>query len=457
MGLEGLVAKRGDSPYVAGRSPDWRKLSALKTDDFVVVGYLSPARGGVGLKALLVAQFQDDELVYTGRVGSGLDHETREALAARLRKLRCKRPAVAIDKPPAGAIWVRPDAVVEVRYKEFTAAGQLRQGVLLRIRDDKTPADCIHPVNRHRLAEPAVIEGSDPAPRFIAINTDKVFWPGEGLTKGQMLHHYEAIAKWMLPYLEDRPIVLKRYPDGIEGNSFFQHEAPQYLPTWIRTEVVRKKDEKKRYILIDDRDSLLYIANLGTIPIHAFSARVQSIDTPDWCILDIDPKDAPFTDVIAVARELHRICDRCGLPNYLKTSGGSGLHILIPLGGQVDHEQSKALAELLARVCVTRLPETATIQRQVELRRGRVYIDYLQNGFGKTIAAPFCVRPRPGAPVSMPLRWDELKASTRPGDYHIRNATRRMAALKSDPMAGVLTGRPDLHKALRLVGEMLTM
>ncbi len=455
MQLEGLVAKRASSVYASTRSADWLKLAILKTDDFVVVGYLRPARGGSAFKALLLGQYENSEWVYVGRVGSGLDREPRLELARQLQLLHSAEPCLAMDSPPAGARWLKPQLVCEVRFKEFTAKGLLRQPVLLRLREDKPAQDCLHPVTRHQLGEPARVEKTTPIPQFIPINVNKVFWPAESLTKGQLLRHYEGIAKWMLPYLKDRPIVLTRYPDGIEGNSFFQHEAPQYLPTWIRTEAVIKRGEvTQRYIFIEHLDSLLYIINLGTIPIHLWNSRVQSIDHPDYCVLDIDPKSAPFTAVIQVARELHHICDSCDLPHYLKTSGGTGLHILIPLGGQIDHAQSRSLAELLARVCVARLPEIATIQRQVKMRKGRVYLDYLQNGFGKTIAAPFCVRPLAGAPVSMPLRWKDLKASTRPADFHILNAARRMRALKVDPMAPVLTEQANLHGALERLAAL---
>ena len=456
MGLEGLVAKRRASAYQGCRSTDWRKIAALDTDDFAVIGYTPAKSDGSSLGAVHLAGFSNGRWVPVGRAGSGLDHATRDRLLAALREAERGEPVAPVAGAPAGSRWVEPEQVVEVRYKQFTTDGNLRQPVLLRWRDDKAVSECIR-VPAADAVEPAVVTESVSRERVIVSNRDKVFWPDSGATKGDLIDYYRGISKWMLPYLADRPVVLTRYPDGIEGKSFYQHRAPDFLPEWIRREKIwnESDEEEREYIIVDDEDTLLYLANLGTIPIHVWNASAANLQRVDWCVLDLDPKEAPFADVVKVARDIHDICQRCGIPHFLKTSGSSGLHVLIPANRQLTHDQSKELGELIARVCVARLPQVATIQRHVKLRAGRVYIDYLQNGHGKTIAAPFCVRPLPGAPVSMPLRWSELGPRAEPARYHIGNARRRMGALGEDPLAGVLTARLDIAAALAGLAGLL--
>lgn len=450
LGIEGLVAKRGNSVYRGVRSADWLKIPALHSDDFAVVGFTPPKRGSGAFGALVLAARCGERWVGVGRAGSGLDEAARDELAAAFDALARPDPVIEPDAAPAETRWLEPRLVVEVRYKEFTPAGRLRQPVLLRARDDKAPESCVTGPWPNDELEPAVVTETLERDRVIFSNRDKVFWPDEGFTKGDLIDYYEAIAPWLLPYLADRPIVLTRYPDGIEGKSFYQHRAPDFLPDWIRRETIWYEGdrEERDYIIVEDRDTLLYIANLGTIPIHVWNARAAELSRPDWCVLDLDPKGAPFADVVRVARELCRICAEAELTAYLKTSGSTGLHILLPLARHFTHEQARDFGELLARACVARLPETATIQRHVELREGRVYIDYLQNGYGKTIAAPFCVRPVAGAAVSMPLRWSELGARARPKRFHIRNAARRLRALGEDPCVGVLSADFDPVEAL---------
>jgi bifunctional non-homologous end joining protein LigD len=243
---------------------------------------------------------------------------------------------------------------------------------------------------------------------------------------------------------------MTRYPDGIEGKSFFQKDAPDFAPEWIRTERVWSEgsDRELRYFICDDEASLLYVANLGSIPLHVWASRIGSLERPDWCILDLDPKDAPFASVIEVARALYALCESVGLPSFVKTSGSSGLHVLLPLGGRVTHDQARLLGEVLARIVVQRLPDVATVARLPAQREDKVYVDYLQNGHGKLLAAPFCVRPRPGATVSMPLRWSEVKPGLAMGDFTLRNAAERVAALGVDPMRGVLDTAVDLGEVL---------
>jgi bifunctional non-homologous end joining protein LigD len=285
---------------------------------------------------------------------------------------------------------------------------------------------------------------------FELTNLKKVFWPEEGHTKGDLIDYYRAIAPWLLPYLRNRPLVMTRYPDGIGGKSFFQKDAPGFTPDWVRTERMWSEDTQREidYFVCDDLASLLYVINLGSIPLHLWASRAPTLERPDWCVLDLDPKGAPFTQVVEVALAARELCERIALPLFVKTSGSSGLHLLVPLGRQCTHEQSRSLGELLARCLVGRLPEIATITRQVSRRDGRVYVDYLQNGSGKLLVSPFCVRPLPGAPVSTPLAWREVDRTLDLRRHTLRTVPERMKKLKADPLAHVLELAPDLGAAL---------
>jgi bifunctional non-homologous end joining protein LigD len=272
---------------------------------------------------------------------------------------------------------------------------------------------------------------------------EKVFWPIEGYTKGDLLAYYEAVWPWLAPYLLDRPVVLTRYPDGIEGKSFYQKNAPDFTPSWV----LRKQIDGTDYFLCNDLRSLLYVVNSGAIPLHVWSARWQQLERPDWLILDLDPKGAPFDHVVRIARHVHLLLEAFGAPHFAKTSGQDGLHVLVPLGARLDHEHAKALAEVLARVVCAELPEIATIARPLAARGGKVYVDWLQNGRGKLIAAPLSVRPRPGAPVSMPLPWAKVTPRLDPARFTIRSAP-ALLRRGGDPCRGVLAGAIDVPRVL---------
>jgi bifunctional non-homologous end joining protein LigD len=452
-GLEGMVAKKATSTYRGGRSGDWIKLRVEHTGDFVVAG-LSPAEGArVGFGALHLAAFDKDELVYVGRVGSGFTHEQLVAISERLLVDRTREPACG-GAPPRGAgqVWVKPTLAVEVRYKEWTEEGLLRQPVFLRLREDKPLADCTHP---RRAAEPEAesspIVAPDPQMRQVHLtNLKKMFWPEDGLTKGDLVEYYRQIAPFLLPYLKDRPVVLTRYPDGVHGKSFFQVDAPAFAPGWVRTQRFYNEEAKREVdvFICDDVETLVYLANSATIPLHLWASRVDTLARPDWCLLDLDPKRASFAHVIEVALALRDLCRTLKLPVHIKTSGQSGLHLLIPLGGQCTYEQCRLLAQLLSRTVVDEMPEIATLVRTIDDRGDRVYIDWLQNGHGRLMAAPFCVRPKVGAPVSTPLLWKEVTKDLDPLQYTVKTLAARMARLKKDPMRSVLTDAPDLLGAL---------
>src|SRR2546422_749349 len=459
MGLEGIVAKKADASYRAGRSPNWLKIRADRTDDFVVVGFTRPKGSRSGFGALDLGAYQDGKMVYAGRVGSGFTDAQLKDVSATLE--RSIRPTPAFSGPvpqDAGHTWVEPALIAEVRYKEWTDEGLLRQPVFVRFRDDKKPEECVKPGNGKREAgnesDPTSPVSPVPFPeerrevRFS--NLEKVFWPDEGYTKGDLIEYYRAVSRWMLPYLADRPLVLTRFPDGITGKSFFRKDAPEYAQAFVRTVTIWSEDSQRDldYFVCDNESSLLYIANMAALLLHVWSSRVSTLETPDWCILDLDPKEAPFTDVVTVAKAVRALCEDIGLPTGIKTSGSTGLHVLIPLGRQVTYEQSRTLGGLLARVIAAELPEIATVTRQVQKRDGKVYLDYVQNGHGRLLVAPFSARPLPGAPVSMPLRWSEVTPKLDIRKFTIKTAPARMQKLEEDPLHLVLELKPDLVEAL---------
>ncbi|HEY2378711.1 MAG TPA: DNA ligase D [Gemmatimonadaceae bacterium] len=496
LGLEGVIAKKADAPYRAGRTEKWIKIKREPTSDFVVVGFTAPKGGRSHLGALQLADYVGDALVYAGRVGTGFDENMLTKLDSELAALvrdtpPCTGPlvggGVTQDVPDAKTTtWVEPVTVVEVRFREWTPDGLLRHSTFERLRTDKPPRDCVR--QGHSEAgdqrHPAESEGSAldepgekqvprsarddslaPSPKPLApvrktinfSNLKKVYWPNERYTKGDLIEYYKSIAPWMLPYLRNRPLVMTRYPDGIDGKSFYQKDAPEFAPEWIRTIHIWSEDTQReiRYFVCDDEDSLQYIANLGSIPLHIWASRVGSLELPDWCVIDLDPKEAPFGDVIRTAQVLHRLCEMIELPNYVKTTGKTGLHILLPLGRQCTYAQSRTLGELLARCVLRELGDIGTIVRHVTRRGDKVYLDYLQNRHGQTIVAPFSVRPLPGATVSMPLRWEEVEEALDPRNFTIKNAVARMQSLTIDPGVGVLQENPDLQAVLQRLAREL--
>jgi bifunctional non-homologous end joining protein LigD len=459
LGLEGIVAKKAESRYRGGRSSDWLKIHVRRESDFVVVGFTQPkgARGGFG--ALQLAAYDGDRLVYCGTVGSGFTQKQLDDTHALLA--RAVRPTPPCEDAPLAetSTWVEPALVALVRFRELTDERLLRHPVFVRFRDDKKLRECGLPnavgpaLDGDAEYEPPVPTQATPeleARKVRFTNLKKVFWPEDGYTKGDLVDYYRAVSPWLLPYLRDRPVVLTRFPDGIHGKSFFQKDAPGYTPGWLRTERVWSEASERElsYFVCDDEPGLLYLANAGTIPLHIWSSRVGRLEQPDWCILDLDPKGAPFEHVVEVGQALRALCDDIGLPSFAKTSGSSGLHVLVPLGRQFTHDQARVLGELLARVVVDQLPAIATTERVIDQREGRVYVDYLQNGHGKLLVAPFSVRPIPRAPVSMTLSWDEVVPSLRSDAFTIADALPRLRT-HGDPLQGVLTTRPDLLAALQ--------
>lgn len=453
LGIEGIVAKNGTSRYASGRrSREWLKIKGLPTASLAVVGFVPGKGSRTTLGSLMLAWRDGDEFRYAGNVGSGL---TSEIIATLLPQLRAAQRATPVFPPHSeplakGAVFVDPECVAEVRYTEVLASGVLRHPVFLGLRSDKTPATSDTYPSGTREEEPQPVRAVAP-PRVPQLsNVDKIFWPADGYTKGDLLRYYEAVWPALAPYLRDRPVVLTRYPDGIDGKSFFQKNAPEFVPDWVPTHRIEDTD----YFICDDVQALLYVINMGCIPLHFWSARRQSLERPDWTILDLDPKGAPFSAVVQVARAIHALLQPMQVPHFIKTSGQDGLHVLVPLGATLGHEHARMLAELIARVITAELPDIATVARPLSERGGKVYVDFGQNGYGKTIVAPFSVRPRPGAPVSTWLDWSEVTARLDPKKFTIRSLPAELERRRG-PGVELVEGATDVAALLAALERRL--
>ena len=460
QGLEGIVAKKMHSRYVGGRSRDWIKIKCQRRQEFVIGGYTDPQGGRSYFGALHLGIYRGKKLIYVSKVGTGFDSKLLKSVWEKMQPL--KRAASPFEeKTPTGRgnHWIDPKLVCDVRFSDWTDDGGIRHPAFLGLRTDKKPEECVKdepaPLSLAELPLPAPTEKT-PEKQIKFTNLKKIFWPDDGYTKGDLIDYYRTIAPLLLPYLKDRPVVLTRYPDGIAGKSFFQKDAPEFVPSWVRREKIYSKDTDRDigYIIVNDVETLLYVINMGTIPLHLWSSRIDSLERPDWLVLDLDPKGAPFTHVIKVAQALHEILTELRVECFIKTSGASGLHILIPLGARYTHEQAKTLARLLAMLGTESVPKISTIARPIAARDGKVYIDFGQNGYGVTIAAPFTVRPLPGATVSCPLLWREVKVRLHPASFTIKSVPARFRKMK-DPLAPVLSRTIDLNAALEQMEIMV--
>lgn len=465
MGLEGLMAKEAGSAYVSGRSACWKKIVTDRTGDFAVVGYtvMGGTRDSRALGALLLATGGPrGGWMYAGRVGTGFTDADRSGIFLRLqdgdetgpRATPRETPVCEIPTEEKSAlrrvsrVWIEPELVATVKYRSKTDSGSLRAPVFVRLRDDKRVED-FEEADAPSEALPPAAPSERRALPFTHL--EKVFWPEDGFTKGDLIAYYRDMAPLMLPYLEDRPVVLTRYPDGIAGKNFYQKDAPAHAAEWVRTARIFSTHAEKEiaYFVCDDADSLLYLANLGSIPIHVWSSRASTLANPDWCILDFDPKGAPFAHVLRLTLAMHDLCREIGIPSFVKTSGSTGLHVLLPLPPGTTFDQSRILAQLLSAIIAGDHPEIATTTRNIADRGGRVYLDALQNRHGQLLVAPYSVRPLPGAPVSAPLEWSEVNDKLLPRAFTMRNMRQRVTKQAGDPMSPLLGARLDLLGALR--------
>jgi bifunctional non-homologous end joining protein LigD len=444
-GLEGLVAKRRDAAYRAGprRTGKWVKVKRVREDDFIVSGHTTGKGSRKRLGALELASFQNGELRPCGRVGSGLSDQEIDVL---LPRLEAAEPMV-----------------VRVRYAGWTEEGNLRHPVYLGMRNDVTPEDVVlvpKPDDATMLDDIDTAEaGTDRVVGKARLtNQSKVFWPDDGITKGDLCDYYEAVAPVLLPHLCDRPVTLVRFPDGIDGKSFFQWRIPKQAPPWLRSLQLRSEEEDGKEvstILVNDLSSLMYVANLGCIPLHIIASRAGALDTCDFLTLDLDVELASLETAIPIALTIRDVLEEVGLRGFPKTSGKTGLHVLVPLGDGLPFDVAKQLLELIARIVLQRHPAHATMERRKDKRGARVLIDVGQTGRHRTIVAPYSVRAIPGAPVSTPLSWEEVSLSMDPSFFNVFTVPERVLS-SGDPMAGALSVELDLDETLAQLAELIT-
>jgi bifunctional non-homologous end joining protein LigD len=453
--LEGIVAKRADSRYAVGRrTRDWLKIKTHGRQEFIIGGYTKGQGRRAGtLGSLVLAVRRGPELQYVGNVGTGFTAEEIEKLMQKLRPLERKTPPFKeVPKMPkirkGDVVWVEPELVCEVEFAEWTHDGHLRAPSYQGLRDDKAAEE----VRRELPIEEEIRRGK----RVLKLsNLDKLFWPDEGITKGDLLAYYQAVAPVLVPHLKDRPFTMRRYPDGIDGKAFFQKDVPKGTPDWIptvRIEVsTRDKPRQKRWInapLVNDELALLWMANMACIDMNAWYSRVDKLDRPDFVLFDLDPSpDVGFEESVQVALHVKEALDALGLVSFAKTSSAEGMHVLVPIERRHTYEETRRFAEIVAGAIARTYPNLATTQWSKAKRRG-VLIDANQNGEGKTIASAYSVRPRPGAPVSTPLRWDEVKPGLDPAQFTMDVVQRRIAQ-HGDLFEGVLTTRQRLNDALK--------
>jgi bifunctional non-homologous end joining protein LigD len=455
QGLEGVMAKRKGSRYAQGRrGRDWLKVKTHGRQEFVIAGYTRGEGHRSAAFGSLVLAFNDGgALRYAGNVGTGFDDREIARLLALLRPLeRPESPFAAPPKLPrvrrGDVTWVEPRLVAEVEFSEWTHDGHVRQPSYKGLREDKAPSEVRHE------RPPADIVRSGKRELSLS-NLDKLFWPDEGITKGDLLEYYRAVAPVLVPHLKGRPFTMRRYPDGAFGKAFFQKDAPSHMPDWIRTfatEVTtRSKERAQRTVsfpVVDDELALLWMVNMGCIDMNPWYSRVDRPDRPDFVLFDLDPTpEVPYAQTVEVALILRALLDGLDLESFPKTSGGKGFHVLVPLDRRSTYEDTRAFAEHVAGVIARAYPALATTAWAKSKRRG-VLIDANQNGMGKTIASVYSVRPHPGAPVSTPLAWKEVVGDLDPAAFTMGPVLDRVGR-HGDLFAGMLSTRQSLSKALR--------
>ena len=456
-GLEGIVAKRAASCYESKRSADWQKIKIVTQQEFVIGGFTEPQGDRDHFGALVLGVYEGDELRWVGNVGTGFDQKTLADLRRRLQPLvTAKSPFSERPKPDRGITWVRPKLVAEVKFSNWTQDDRLRAPVYLGLRTDKDSED-VHPERAALFApnEKEVTRTIDG--RLLKFtNLPKIFYPGEGYTKRDVLNYYAAIADLILPHLQDRPLSLKRYPNGIQGEYFFQKNAAEAFAPWLRTELIASNHTEKpiNYVFANDHASLLYLVNLGCIDHNPWMSRSGSLDNPDFVLIDLDPQECPFDLIVDAALLVKRVLDQIGLTGYPKTTGGDGMHIYIPVEPIYSYDETRTFAELIANLVFGQKPELFTTPRSVSKRqKNRVYFDYLQNGKSKTISAPYVLRAYPGAPVATPLEWAEVKHGLHPSQFNLSNVRPRFQE-KGDLFQGVLDHPQRLDTALEKLEKL---
>ena len=465
MALEGVVSKRRDAPYVSGRTRTWQKAKCIQEQEFVIGGFTDPEGSRQGLGALLLGVHdKDGALAYVGKVGTGFTGRAAVDLRRRLDALATRTSPFAGRPPRASrAHWVRPELVGEVEFTEWTPDGRLRHPSWKGLREDKPAGDVVRetaaaPRSRTVYAAaraknpraPAKDTGGTEVAGVRITHPDRVLYAPQGITKLALARFYESIADWILPHLRSRPTSLVRCPEGLAGKCFYQKHVGTWAPAALRRVQIREKTKVGEYLVVDDLAGLIGLVQIGILEIHTWNSVVERLEHPDRLVFDLDPgDDVPWRDVVDAARLLRAYLQDQGLESFLKTTGGKGLHLVVPIASGPGWDDCLVFSRAVAERLAAESPRAFTANVAKRERRGRIYLDYLRNLRGATAVAAFSTRARPGAPVSTPLAWDELGPRIRSGHYTVANLSRRLASLKSDPWAAYARTRQALPARVR--------
>ena len=462
MCMEGVIAKKADSKYSPGtRSDKWLKIKAFESQEALICGFTNSETAGP-FGSLILGMHKNGELVYIGNCGTGFSEQDKRDLIKKFK------PLISEEKPFKKKInlkgrtptWLQPELIGEVKFSEWTRSGHLRHPSFKGLRMDKMPQE----VTKEKTAKvPKQKPAAKKEGEFLEIggisvpisNLDKMYWPESGLRKYDLIEYYLQISETILPFLVDRPQNLHRHPNGIREEGFYQKDTAGIFPHWLETVKVHSKSGGKdiEYLLCQNEASLIYLANLGCIELNPWSSRKDNLEHPDFTVIDIDPSEkTTFKQVIEVAQVAKQVLDKAQIEGYLKTSGSSGMHIYIPLGGKYTYEEARDFTKILCYFIMEELPEITSMERNVKKRKGKIYLDFLQNRKGQTLAAPYCARPKPGATVSAPLEWEELKPGLDMRDFNIKTMPVRIQD-KPELFKPVLGKGIDIETALEALSS----
>ncbi len=446
LGLEGVMAKNGDSIYHPGvRTSDWLKIKTHLRQEAVIAGYTEPKGGRKNFGALVLGVFKKGKLEYIGHTGGGFSDKSLEELLKKLEPLKQENcPFKTVPATNAPVTWVKPKLVCEVSFSSWTNDYVMRHPVFLGLKGEERV------FSKEAPGKEEVTEMQIGKRTLKLTNLNKIFWPKEKYTKGDLVDYYKEIASVILPYLKNRPQSLLRFPNGIEGESFFQKDASKLKTDWVMRGRVkhRHKTEEIDYLLCQDAASLIYMINLGCIDLNPWNSTIMHLDKPDYLVIDLDPEDVPFEKVVEVALEAREVLEGLDIESYPKTSGARGMHIYIPMGAKYDYDQTRYFAELLCAQIHARIPELTSLVRSPKNRQGKVYLDFLQNLRGQTLASVYSVRAKPGATVSTPLKWSEVTSKLHPSQFTMKNIPKRLDS-HGDLFKGVLGNGIKLEKVLK--------
>jgi bifunctional non-homologous end joining protein LigD len=458
--LEGIIGKDALSLYRTGkRSGEWLKIRITRQEEAIIIGFTEPRGSRKYFGAILLAQYDGIELRYIGNCGTGFTEKSLKELYSLFESSLLNTSPLIKKISLIGKVqWLKPKFVCQVKFSEKTKDGYLRHPVYLGLRIDKNADDVMVTSQNKKVSIGSNNNDVDLKVGKTTLhltNQNKVFFPDDNITKGDIVSYYKEVAGFILPYLKDRPESMNRFPNGISGKSFYHKDVDvEKIPSWLKTIKIPSDSHKGEidYLLCNDQASLIYMANLGCIEINPWNSTINHLENPDWAVIDLDPGDTNFQNVVKVALVVKKVVNELETECYCKTSGATGLHVYIPLAARYKYESVRIFAELIAHSVNVRLPDITTIIRSVQKRQKKIYLDFLQNRRGQTLAAPYSVRPRPGATVSTPLDWNELNKKLNPADFSIKNTLKRLEQ-KGDLWKPVLEKGADLNKIIKMISE----